>query len=423
MKRLLVVLMVCICYLFSFTSAFADITAAVGSSIDPSEKKAVKEILNKVGISAVQNADICVVFFNANYDAEKISKELNKAVHSPIWGATSSNATMTPNGYELGGISMLFLSGEGTELDVSLGAAELGDSRASAVSAGKMAAEKATDMIDTPQVILVTSAPGMEEAIIEGIELVVGKNIPVLGGSSADNTVEGNWKQLMNDKVYNHAVVVAAISTNKKIGYDFAHGYLPVESDGKSAYIKSSSEYGRLLEGLGERGALDLYAEWIETSPEELEGMNLLGRSLLSPIAVSIRKNDKDFYILAHPAIGSSGEDNGTMFCFKELPTGSKVTLMEAGEEQIISSLGHSLDEAKNGIEGEDIAAVILVHCAGRMFAVGDEAMESVFNKVHEKIGEATPFITFFPFGEQGANSIIGNTHGNLCVVPFIISK
>ncbi len=34
-----------------------------------------------------------------------------------------------------------------------------------------------------------------------------------------------------------------------------------------------------------------------------------------------------------------------------------------------------------------------------------------------------TIFITFYPFGEQGANSIIGNTHGNLCVVPFIISK
>jgi hypothetical protein len=42
--------------------------------------------------------------------------------------------------------------------------------------------------------IWITCAPGDEEGIIAGIEEKLGRTTtPIIGGSSADNTVEGNW--------------------------------------------------------------------------------------------------------------------------------------------------------------------------------------------------------------------------------------
>lgn len=389
MLKSTIILMAAICVL-SLTPALAlnAITSAVGSSTLADETEAVEEVLAEVNAEVpnfAQNADICLLFSNVYYDEPEmlVGALRENGISIPVWGATSSHAMMTTDGYEIsenGGVSMLG---------------------------------------DSPQIILVSSAPGMEEAIIEGIESVVGRGIPIVGGGSADNTVEGYWKQFANDEVYDDAVVVAAISTSVRIGYDFAHGYTPTE---KTAYVKASSEYGRLVEELDDTPALDLYAEWINKEPRELEGMNLLGASLFSPVATHSSVRGRDYYVPGHPAIGDS--DNGTMFCFKELPAATKITLMEVTAQDLIVSVGDSIEEAleKGRIQAGHIGALFLVHCAGRRFAIGDKQMEDVVTEIKESIGCETPFITLFPFGEQGNNHITGNRHGNLCIVPLILS-
>jgi hypothetical protein len=431
MLKSTIILMAAICVL-SLTPAFAlnAITSAVGSSTLADEGKAVAEVLSEVNAEVpnfAQNADICLLFSNVYYDEPEmlVGALRENGVNIPVWGATSSHAIMTTDGYEIsenGGVSMLFLSGKTPQdLKVGVAAADIGTTRPNAVSSGKEAIEEAIAMLgDSPQIILVSSAPGMEEAIIEGIESVVGKRIPIVGGGSADNTVEGYWKQFANDQVYEHAVVIAAISTSVKIGYDFAHGYTPTE---KTAYVKASSEYGRLVEKLDDTRALDLYADWINKEPRELEGMNLLGASLFSPVAIHNSIGGRDYYVPGHPAIGDS--DNGTMFCFKEFSAATKITLMEATAEDLVLCVGDSIEEAleKGRIKDKHIAALFLVHCAGRRSAIGDEQMEDVVTEIKESIGCETPFITLFPFGEQGNNHITGNRHGNLCIAPLIFSN
>ena len=431
MRKSTIILMAFLCYVLSLTPALAlnAITSAVGSSTLADETEAVEEVLAEVNAEVpnfAQNADICLLFSNVYYDEPEmlVGALRENGVSIPVWGATSSHAIMTTDGYEIsenGGVSMLFLSGKTPrDLKVGVAAADIGTTRPNAVSSGKEAIEEAIAMLgDSPQIILVSSAPGMEEAIIEGIESVVGRGIPIVGGGSADNTVEGYWKQFANDQVYEHAVVIAAISTSVRIGYDFAHGYTPTE---KTAYVKASSEYGRLVEELDDTPALDLYAEWINKEPRELEGMDLLGASLFSPVATHSSVRGRDYYVPGHPAIGDS--DNGTMFCFKELPAATKITLMEATAEDLVLCVGDSIEEAleKGRIQAGHIGALFLVHCAGRRFAIGDKQMEDVVIEIKERIGDETPFITLFPFGEQGNNYITGNRHGSLCVAPLIIS-
>ena len=260
----------------------------------------------------------------------------------------------------------------------------------------------------------------MEEAVIEGIESVVGKTIPILGGSSADNTVEGNWKQFANEQVSEHDVVVAVISIRARVGYDFANSYNPTD---KTAYVKASSEYGRLVEELDDSPALNVYAEWIGEDPANLEGMSLLGASLLSPVATYVSREDRGCYVTGHPAIGNNSD--GTMFCFKEFPAATKITLMNATVDDLVAGVGNSINTAlqRAEMENSEIAALFLVHCGGRRLAIGDDQMVEVFEETQEILGNETPFITFFAFGEQGNNRITGNAHGSLSIVPVIFSN
>lgn len=49
--------------------------------------------------------------------------------------------------------------------------------------------------------IWMTAAPGCEEALISGIASIVGDDVPITGGSSADNTVTGQLKQFTHEQI------------------------------------------------------------------------------------------------------------------------------------------------------------------------------------------------------------------------------
>ena len=51
---------------------------------------------------------------------------------------------------------------------------------------------------EEPGFIWMTAGPGVEEEIIRGIKVVYGDEIPIVGGSSADNNVKGEWFQISN---------------------------------------------------------------------------------------------------------------------------------------------------------------------------------------------------------------------------------
>lgn len=363
----------------------------------------------------VEEANLALVFSTVDYNSEKLMAGIKKVMGIvPVHGGTSFTGTITPLGFksrETGVVGVLALGSP--DIVLGVGESEISED---AVLAGRRAAQAAFENAGSPDwepnVILMLAAPGREEEIIEGIESVMA-DVPIIGGSAADNTVEGNWHVFANDRVLADGVVVTAIYGAPSLGWAYGSGYKPTD---KKA-IATQAE-GRVLSKLRGQAALEVYAEWTGKDPQKLQGMNILGESILNPLGVYDEEND--FYLVKHPGIG---EEDGSITLFAQVQEGEEITLMEATVDDLIQEVGTTIKAAMEDgdIAKEEVATVLLIHCGGRRGAIG-ERMDEIVTQVREVAGDV-PFIGYCTFGEQGCLLDGTNVHCDLLLSALVIGN
>lgn len=332
--------------------------------------------------------------------ARRVARRLGKV---PIFGSSSFTGVLTPAGFQSGpnGVAGLMLV-SGVRAGVSRCFLGKDPARAGALAAGLAIREAGQG--GTPTLFLVTSPPGSEEGVVAGISRKY-PGVPIVGGSPADNTIEGKWQVFADGQVFPQSAVVAALFVPGPVGYAFGSGYRPTR-----IRARAGAE-GRLLKTLDGNPALDAYADWTGKDRAALIGdWKLLGECLLAPLATPVQ----DAYLIKHLAVGN---EDGTIGAFAEFADGEDVVLMEATTDELISAAGEVVRQAAQGIR--DVRAVFLAHCAGRRVALGDRIGE-VVGAVRSVIGDA-PFLGFCSFGEQGMLVPGVNQHGNLMLSALVL--
>jgi hypothetical protein len=108
---------------------------------------------------------------------------------------------------------------------------------------------------ERPQVILVAPTAGSEEQVIAGIEDVVGRSVPMLGGTSGPGA-----SVMGGDTASTAGVSVAVIYTGLSLCWTFEAGYdvsLP-----QSGIVTKTD--GRIILEIDHRPAWDVYDEWLD---------------------------------------------------------------------------------------------------------------------------------------------------------------
>ena len=169
--------------------------AMVGSSILANSFEA--------GVEGIKNPKIGLLFTSIKYDQDEVIKGI-KSVNSDVKviGCTSSGAIMTPEGIisgEDGFAGMMVL--DDNELNVGVAASPRGnDPRETGRKIAKEAMEMAGKKF-APVAFAMFASPAEEEYYLKGIQDVVGE-IPMFGGSAADDAVVGDWKILCENKSF-----------------------------------------------------------------------------------------------------------------------------------------------------------------------------------------------------------------------------
>ncbi|WP_018410246.1 FIST signal transduction protein [Methyloversatilis thermotolerans] len=367
----------------------------------------------------------CVfVFYGQRHDDAHIHRWLSARFPGvAIIGGTSCGGFMTDSGvWDSNSIGLLLVDDESGEYGAASGPlgedaaataeALLGQALASCGCAGQL-----------PEVIWIYQQPGREEQTMMGLRRVVGDRCAIVGGSSADDDVSGQWRQLGPEGVWRDGMVVCVLFPSAGAGCAFQGGYEPAGPNGvvtRVAYHPSgesgtvTATTGRELLAIDDRPAAEVYREWTgEVIPPHImrDGGTILAATTMCPIAVDAgRVEGVTHYLLVHPESVSA---SGSLTTFCEVSVGSRVFAMKGERRRLVERAGRAADLAHRALDGGTLAGCVMVYCAGCKLAVG-ESLDEVAATVAARM-QNRPFIGCFTFGEQGQLSQC-NVHGNLMI-------
>ncbi|RAK57757.1 FIST signal transduction protein [Phenylobacterium deserti] len=381
-------------------------------SVDPHSGDAgagaAQDLLARLG----GRPDLVVLYTTEHHARPELLGAIREALpEAQIVGGTSCGGVMTERGFHAsahGAVGLLGIADADGSFGV--GSAPVAQDAflagAQAIEAALTAAERD---FEAPVLVWCCQPPGREEAVIEGIQSVVGAKVPIIGGSSADEGIAGAWRQFSTDGVLQDHVVVAALFPTAGHGAAFQSGYAPAGPAG----VVTKAQNRQVLE-IDHQPASEVYSRWTDGEVPASDIGMILAKSTPTPLGrVAGQQNNVPMFVLSHPAMMGAG---GDLSLFTDITEGDEVHLMRGSPASLVKRAGLVVNDAiaNGGWRREETAGGLVIYCGGCMLHVRDRMPE-----VAEQVAEAmhgAPFLGAFTFGEQGAIIDSCNRHGNLMV-------
>lgn len=332
----------------------------------------------------------------------------------PFIGSTTCGFVLTPDGPVERGMSVMLLSSPGSFATAS---AEFESDDVSV--AVTTAAKELKAKVDGKPVkaVYMTASPGKEETIMRSIHEVFGNEVPVVGGSAADDDVSGMWRIFAEGRRFPAGVAMLAIAGDDvKVGACVNAPYTPSE---KTMTVTGAE--GRKLLTLNDRPAADVIHQAVGY-PIYFEHKN--GGVILGPMSkrpYALKRNDG--YLSVH--IASIDQPSGSVNLFAEAAVGDELVQMEnVGGGDSASAAGIAIEESfKGAMEAGGIetpAAAFLVYCGGLGIAVGDK-LEGNLTGNFASLPLPAAAVGVSAFGEQGPSKGGMSQHWNLAVGMLLL--
>ncbi|MFC3052412.1 FIST signal transduction protein [Kordiimonas pumila] len=386
--------------------------------------KALAAIAQKINVAPI-NGSFVFAFYGCHHHGDHIHTFIQKAWPTVPFVGGTSNTGLICSGELLDEYSIGFLVIE--DPDGCYGAASCnleGDIAVNAKATLLKALENAGCDGELPRLVWVYGAPGSEEDVITSLRSIIGDHCPIMGGSSADNTVEGYWQQLGPAGITQKGLAIGVLFPSGEVGISFQGGYQPTGISGtvtKTAAKKPHTTASRKILEIDNKPAAEVYNNWaggIFDSALQTGG-GILQTASLYPIAVKTGEiMGIPQYLLIHPDAISKA---GALHTFAEITEGTVVHFMEGNPDLLIERAGNVVREAISQLpeSNSGLAGGIVTYCAGCKIAV-DSKMPSVANNIADNFA-GLPHIGCFTFGEQGQFAGC-NVHGNLMISAIIFS-
>ena len=352
------------------------------------------------------NAKLGLFFSSVVMDQKELVKGVKSIANgTKIIGCTSSAAIVVPEaGYldaETGYSGMMAFDGE--DLTVGVAASEAGSN---AREIGKKIARDAiknAGINKIPSYFYMVASPKEEEEYLKGIEDVIGR-VPMFGGSAADNTVEGKWSIICEDKIFADGCAVAFFFCNNECKTAYTGAYEETKNIGIITKVRDK----RTLVEIDGVPAIEKYAEWTGKSVDSLMGANLLTETILAPLGVKDILGD--CLAVRHPMFGN---DDLSMNIGNNLEEGTAIMQLSGSVDSLIES-NHKTVEELNHTMKKEASGYFLVHCGGRRLGIALAGREKeIYEDVKKAVGNK-PFLMVFTFGEYGYRNHSANTCGGL---------
>jgi hypothetical protein len=308
-----------------------------------------------------------------------------------------------------------------------VGSADCGDyssvQEASQAAMWKAILSAGKPLSPVPRIVLVTSPRGMEEEAIEGIEKVVGRDTPIIGGTAGGPIFSAFGEK----EAYSSGISLAAIYTDLPIGWAFEAGFdVPDKHSGVVTKVE-----GREILEIDHRPSLDVYDEWLDghigrlaeksTDPaliRELLTLHPLYRKYTSA-------NGQTYFLFSHPWPKDDSPASRSISTSTRIKEGERIYLCHGSWQTFLNRIGNLPRKAKLsagiGTHQKPILGIGYI-CAGVMGVIPDSEREKMSLLINHS-NNGAPFIAPFTWGEQGNFPGTANVHGNLLTGFLVIGE
>ncbi len=356
--------------------------------------------------NVIENPQVGLLFTSCVQDQNKIMEGAKSVLGDvPVIGCTSSAALCTQDGYlnKETGYSGMMLFGGDLEV-VTAGSAQTDETPR---EVGRRVARDAISKVKgadvEPDFFFMSASPANEEEYLEGIQDVIG-NVPVFGGSAADNTVEGKWSILNDGEAFADGVTIAIFYTKGEMKNLYTGAYHETSNVGVITKVRDE----RTLVEIDHEPALKKYAEWTGKSVESLMGNNLLTETICAPLGV--KDPIGKVTAVRHPMFGN---DDLSMNIGANLAENTAVIQLSNTPEGILKANEETINNL-NKLMVSEANSYFLVHCGGRRLGL---ALSQIEDKIYPEVKKVIPnkeFLMVFTFGEYGMGDHSSNTVGGL---------
>lgn len=356
--------------------------------------------------NVIENPQVGLLFTSCVQDQNKIMEGAKSVLGDvPVIGCTSSAALCTQDGYlnKETGYSGMMLFGGDLEV-VTAGSAQTSETPR---EVGRRVARDAISKVKgadvEPDFFFMSASPANEEEYLEGIQDVIG-NVPVFGGSAADNTVEGKWSILNDGEAFADGLTIAIFYTKGEMKNLYTGAYHETNNVGVITKVRDE----RTLVEIDHEPALKKYAEWTGKSVESLMGNNLLTETICAPLGV--KDPIGKVTAVRHPMFGN---DDLSMNIGANLAENTAVIQLSNTPEGILKANEETINNL-NKLMVSEANSYFLVHCGGRRLGL---ALSQIEDKIYPEVKKVIPnkeFLMVFTFGEYGMGDHSSNTVGGL---------
>ena len=409
----------------------AEVKIATGVSCDRESVNAItyayQEMMGKMGD---RSCSLLLVFMTSNHDhAAALTKLRELAPGVPYSGCTTcmgvmqgrrsirDNATTVaiwaisdPEGMYTPGVCRL----DGAEDISTTVEAQMKDALV-ALQARSRSRSGNPAVQGKPSFAWINAPPGPEDKVFSAISSAL-PGIDLIGGSSADNSVAGEWRQWSSatpDTIHSNSVVYVLSHCSAHVQGALQTGYTPSPSIG----TVTETDGPRHIKSIDNRPAALVYNDWCNKHFDDMmeeERTNILGPSSIYPLGQVCGADwDNDpVYRSMHPHLIVKKDKSLTLF--SDVAVGEKICLMSCTPENLINRVGAlaATIVRDSGIQTNELLGALVCFSAGVMRCI-DKDMEKAATKLDSALG-GVEYIGIHPFGEQGPLPSGDSRHGNL---------
>jgi hypothetical protein len=369
-------------------------TIGVGFSTAKNPLKAAQEA-SSIALSRIrgQVCRSCMVFSSVGYPQDVLLGEIRRNVGEVPMVGCSGEGVIVPGATDESNhcVAILVMADERIRLDTA-GHPDVAPSR----EAGRVMGQALAGMrsADTRCVLLFPCGLNvvMDELVPE-MERHLGRDIPIIGGLSADNLLRDRTFQYHDWRIYEGGVSGALLSGDFDLVTDVSHGCVPIGLEMEVTRVHANRIYE--IDG---RPVVDVLQEYVGNRLIRDFGKVSLHFCIGQPADPELTET-YDRYIIRYMA--KYHDEDGSISLPVTMKEGDKIWVTRRDRDKMFSACQRGISVVRETLGGRKPFLVLDFNCVGRgKIVLAESEKYDLLHMSQDGLAQGVPWMGFYTYGE-----------------------